>query len=196
MRDDFLDAYTSETYYTGTPDTVDFGDPVFSMFYFFDPFYSIYGSSKDIVYVYNRDNAYTIGANTYDLRFNLFLIRQKDTSLSAAQLSAAEASYSSAIYQYETYGLGISDGEYLNACKVYTNMNTNLSTGVDLSSFEYRVYRGASMWYYPGTEDPRLVVSDRIDRLIYLDVQLFESGEADSGFTGTPIATMTATKLD
>jgi len=191
----FYEEYTSETFYTGIPDTVDFGEPVFSMFYFFAPFYSIYGSSKDIVYVYNRDNAYTVGANTYDLRFNLFLIRQKTIS-DAAELSAAEASYSSAIYQYETYGLGTSDGEYLNACKVYTNMNTNLSTGADLSSFEYRVYRGASMWYYPGTEDPRLVVSDRIDRLIYLDVQLFESGEADSGFTGTPIASMNATKLD
>ena len=42
----------------------------------------------------------------------------------------------------------------------------------------------------------RLVVSDIIDRLVNINVRLYAPGEAGSGFTGTALASMDATKLD
>ncbi len=190
----FSETYPFETYYTSPPGAADPEASAFSMFFFFDTYYGQYGSSQDTIYIYNNNNPRTVGSNSYDLRFNLFLVRQKTAD--PASLGALEASYSARIRQFETYGFGKDEANnYLNACKVYTNMNTNLSTGGDIPAFEYNVSRG-SIWYYPGTEEPRLVVSDIIDRLVNINVRLYAPGEAGSGFTGTALASMDATKLD
>lgn len=181
----FAREYTSETYYTAVLADITAGEPVFSMFYFFDSFYGL-GGTTDTVYIYNNQN--NSGTGSYDLQFNLFLVRQK-----TSETETREGTYASSIIQYEPYGLGTDgEGHYLNACKIYTNMNTNLNTGVDIVSFDYRVYRDA-LWYNPGTAEPKLVVSHKLDRLLYINVRLYPSG---SDFSDTSIASMDASKLD
>lgn len=190
-------SFTSTVNINGAPRGED-ADPAFSLYFFFNTFYGA-GSVQDTIVINNTANGDT--ASGKDLPFNLFLVRQKPAD------TTSESTYKPQILQYETYGLGSTTNAdtgvvtYLNACTIYTNMDTNFNTDTKLTTVNgtfYKVYQGSSgsTWYYPGTSEPELVASDTLDRLITVTVSLYEDGAAAGGFTGDPVATLTATKLD
>lgn len=168
-------------------------EAAFSMYFFFDSFYAIGTGTDETIIIRNFNNEH----GGRDLRFNLFLVRQKVANTTEGN----EAGYSALVKQYEPKGLGteIVGGvtTNINACKVYTNMNTNLLTDGNIPSFAYRVFPSVSndaLWYNPGTAEPKLVVSDILDRMLYVNVKLFPAG---GGFAaGKELISMNATKLD
>lgn len=200
----FFDEHTSSTDYTANADNADdisADKPVFSMYYFFDTFYG-YGNNTDTIYVYN--NANNSGPGSHDLCFNLFLVRQK-----TGATADLDNTYKPSIMQYEPYGLGKTTAEsgkelHLPACKVYSNMHFNLFSGEKLTSiitdptsssywYQVRESPGGKLWFTPGTADPELVVSGKLDRLLYINVKLYPR---DADFSGKPIASIDATKID
>jgi prepilin-type N-terminal cleavage/methylation domain-containing protein len=177
----------SIAYYIAKAEDLTGDKPAFSMYFFFDSFYGSPGYG-DTVKVYNDKN--NGGPGSHDLFFNLFLVRQK-----TSETSVKEASYSAQILQYEPFGLGLDTNGLTNipACKVYTNMNMNLNPGaVSTPPFQYLVYKDP-LWYVGITQEPKLVVSDIMDRLLYVNVKLYKAGE---GFDGKELVSMDATKLD
>ena len=70
-------------------------------------------------------------------------------------------------------------------------------SGGSIPGFDYQVFPSESsdaLWYNPGTAEPKLVVSDILDRMLYVNVKLFPVGE---GFAaGKELISMNATKLD
>ena len=164
-------------------------EPAFSVYFFFDSFYA--NGGKDTVYIDNRHNA--VGGR--DLCFNLFLVRQKTPETSQSN----EITYNPKIIQYENFGLvrDFDKPEFVSACKVYTNMDVNLANGQPLlteaekESF-YEVYIDY-FHFYNETAEPKLVVSDVFDRLLYVNVKLYEAG---AGAGSKALISMDATKLD
>ena len=180
--------------------TLPASEAAFSMYFFFDSFYAIGNGTDETIIIRNFNNEYY----GRDLRFNLFLVRQKVAGKPVDDRNTtpgSEATYSALVKQYEPYGLGteVVGGvtTNINACKVYTNMNTNLLTDGNIPGFAYRVFPSVSndaLWYNPGTAEPKLVVSDILDRMLYVNVKLFPVGE---GFAaGKELISMNATKLD
>jgi prepilin-type N-terminal cleavage/methylation domain len=150
-------SYTTEFYHSAY-DEADEGLEALYLFYY--PMYS----TTDNITIYNMKN----------VKFNMFLIKQKILDTTDSEISIKENTYKAKLLVHE--GMGSVATE---ACaKISSNLNVNLITEAPIiptSNFVYQLYKGA--WYSNFTITGQLVAKEPENRIYKVQADLYDEGQ-------------------
>lgn len=135
----------------------------------------------------NALSIYPIESDTFDIKntsktdVSVFFIKQKTTTLNASSLAVCEAGYA------PKFTLDNGSGSSMT---FYHNLDDNLAGGATVGPYNLSYLTSSTI--HVG-----LSYTDFDKNLVYgLTVEMYEDGQYDSGFSGTPIYTMEATMND
>jgi len=138
------------------------------------PWYTQRGQTADLITVYNRSN----------IPFTLFLVKQRDPSLSDTELAGAENQYRAQIDLRQTCAPNA-------GATILSNAAVKLDDETSIATVRFNIYRSTYV-SYTGNLSGTLVDKTSRNRLYQVTVDLYPAG---SDFSGDPIYSFHTTKL-
>ena len=162
-----------------------------SVYLFYLPHYpSTTSSVKDEIIINNNDN----------VQANVYIIKQRSSSISAAELLTRETTYKCNVTVKENVS-SYNSSSHDAYIAVRTNLGTNLyhqNTKIDNQvTYGYKGANGAleiNPYVKKMLDVNTLDGSKEKDRIYEVTVSIYKKGEAANKFTGTPVAKITGSK--